>query len=248
MQGGHHKILVVDDVAANRELLSRYFGARGFQVAEADCGLTALSMIKQEHFDAVLLDILMPEMDGIEVLKRIRALWAKDSLPVVMVSALSAHRDVKLALELGANDYIGKPVDLPSALAKLQRAVDSQKQTTSTGALHRVNALGASLRNRKEKRRKPRQQVQGVAWIFTDKQVPPTQCVVADLTPLGACIVLKKDQQLLDHFVLLLSESGTACKNCRVVWRSGLKVGVEFSEGMSDKPRPGAGALIDRLL
>ena len=68
----HGKLLVVDDVTINRDLLSRYFGARGFQIVEADCGLTALNTIKQQHIDAVLLDIFMPGLDGIEVLKRIR--------------------------------------------------------------------------------------------------------------------------------------------------------------------------------
>src|ERR1700760_1240009 len=143
MHVGLQKILVVDDVAANRELLSRYFGARGFQVVEADCGLTALNMIKKGRFSAVLLDILMPEIDGIEVLKRIRAFCTKDALPVIMVSALNAQHDVKLALDLGANDYGSKPVDLPSALAKLQRAIGNQKQTTLAEDRNGINAPGA---------------------------------------------------------------------------------------------------------
>lgn len=247
MQGGQHRILVVDDVAANRELLSRYFGARGFQVAEADGGLTALSMIKQERFSAVLLDILMPEIDGIEVLKRIRTVCTKDSLPVVMVSALNAQHDVKLALELGANDYISKPVDLPSALAKLQRAIASRKQPTAAEHLNGVSAAGAGSRNYKDMRRVPRRQVQANAWIHTGGQVAPAQCRVADLTALGACIVLQTDQRLPNDFTLL-SENGAAWKSCRLVWRSGLKAGVAFGEESSDKPRPGAGALINRLL
>jgi CheY-like chemotaxis protein len=247
MQGGQHKILVVDDVAANRELLSRYFGARGFQIAEADCGLTALSMIKQERFSAVLLDILMPEIDGIEVLKRIRAFCTKDALPVVMVSALNAQHDVKLALDLGANDYVSKPVDLPSALVKVQRAIASQKQTTGAEHLNGVAGAGAGSRNCKEMRRVPRRQVQGLAWVHTGEQMPPARCRVTDLTALGACIVLQTDRGLPDHFILL-SENGAAWKSCRLVWRSGLKAGVAFGEELSDKPRPGTGALINRLL
>src|ERR1700761_8411733 len=106
MPVSQNKLLVVDDVAVNRDLLTRYFGARGFQVYEAAGGLTALNMIKQEQFDAVFLDILMPEIDGIEVLKRIRAIHPYTGLPIIMVSALNAHHDIKLALELGANDYV----------------------------------------------------------------------------------------------------------------------------------------------
>jgi len=247
MQGSQHKILVVDDVAANRELLSRYFGARGFQIAEADGGSTALSMIKHERFGAVLLDILMPEIDGIEVLKRIRAVYTKDSLPVIMVSALNAQHDVKLALELGANDYVTKPVDLPSALAKLQRAIGSQKQTTSAEHLNGGGLARAGSRDYRDMRRMPRRQVQASAWVHTDGQVAPAQCRVADLTALGACIILQTDQGLPDHFTLL-SANGATWKTCRLVWRSGLKAGVAFGEDLSDKPRPGTGALIDRLL
>lgn len=245
MQGGQHKILVVDDTAANRELLSRYFGVRGFQIAEADCGLTALSMIKQERFSAVLLDILMPEMDGIEVLKNIRTFWTKDSLPVIMVSALHAQHDVKLALELGANDYISKPVDLPSALAKVQRAIGSQNQTARAGDARGIGAQGAT--SRKEMRRTPRRQVRCSAWVDVGEQVPPAQCMVADLNALGARIVLQTDQRLPDRFILL-SENGAPWKGCRLAWRSGLQAGVEFCEELNGKPRAATGALINRLL
>ena len=67
-----YRLLVVDDIVENRALLRRYFGNRGFQIAEADCGATALALMKRQRFDAVLLDIMMPGIDGIEVLKRIR--------------------------------------------------------------------------------------------------------------------------------------------------------------------------------
>ncbi len=117
------QLLVVDDRAENRNLLSRYFGARGFEVAQADCGVTALNMIKQQRFDAVLLDILMPEIDGIEVLKKIRESHAQADLPVIVVSGQTASRDIRLALDLGANDYIIKPIDFDAAWIKLQRAL-----------------------------------------------------------------------------------------------------------------------------
>ena len=250
MQGGRYKLLVVDDIAANRDLLNRYFSSRGFQVSEADCGLTALSMINQERFNAVFLDILMPEIDGIEVLKKIRASHTSDYLPVIMVSALNAHRDVKLALDLGANDYVTKPVDLASALTKLERALAPQKQKETARAEHPtgVSAAGGYVRGRKEMRRKPRRQSQCTAWILIDKHVPPIECKVADLSMLGARIVLPRDQKLPDHFILLLSENGTAWQNCRLVWQTGLKAGMEFTGGSTDKPRPGTGAFVDCLL
>lgn len=241
MQGGQYKLLIVDDIAANRDLLSRYFGARGFQIGEADSGLSALSLIKQERFNAVFLDILMPEIDGLEVLKRIRGIYTRSDLPVIMVSALSAHHDTKLALELGANDYVTKPVDLSSALAKLQRALQRQVALSSGRAIE-------SSCNRKEKRRKPRRQSQCTAWIRTAKHVPPIECRVSDLTLLGACVALKKDQQLPGQFIFLLSEGGSVWQNCRLVWRAGMKLGIEFTGKLNENERPGLGAVIDRLL
>ena len=83
---GQRLLLVVDDIAENRDLFRRYFGSRGFQMAQADCGATALGLIKRQRFDAVLLDIVMPEIDGIEVLKRIREVNPKTELPVIMVA------------------------------------------------------------------------------------------------------------------------------------------------------------------
>jgi DNA-binding response OmpR family regulator len=118
---GHHQLLIVDDISENRALLRRYFGSRSFQIVEADCGATALALIQRQRFDAVLLDIMMPGIDGIEVLKRIREAHSKAELPVLMVSARNASMDISLALDLGANDYISKPINLADALARVQR-------------------------------------------------------------------------------------------------------------------------------
>jgi CheY-like chemotaxis protein len=114
------RLLVVDDLADNRILLSRFFGGRGFQIVQAESGPAALALIDQQNFDAVLLDILMPGMDGIEVLKRIRNSRSQANLPVIMVSGKAASMDISLALDLGANDYITKPIDLAAALVRVQ--------------------------------------------------------------------------------------------------------------------------------
>ncbi len=114
------RLLVVDDLADNRALLSRLFASRGFETAQADSGAAALAMIERQPFDAVLLDIMMPGMDGIEVLKIIRVTRSPSHLPVIMVSGKSAKMDIALALELGANDYITKPIDTADAFARVQ--------------------------------------------------------------------------------------------------------------------------------
>jgi CheY-like chemotaxis protein len=293
---GHGTLLVVDDTADNRDLLIRYFGARGFQVAEADCGATALSMIKQQHFDAVLLDIIMPEIDGIEVLKRIRASHTLADLPVIMVSGQSARRDIRLALDLGATDYFIKPIDLAVALTKLQHALgvlpdkQTNPQVPETAGADRVNkanarapdtgtlqsaatqirkesdpayaeqltgkdaqnsrAVAGNFHNSRELRRKARRQLQCTAWILLDKQMPPIKCTIADLSVLGTCVVLQSEQDLPNEFILLLTENGRAWFNCRLVWRTGLKVGIEFTSGLTEsgKERRQIGASVDLLL
>jgi DNA-binding response OmpR family regulator len=114
------RVLVVDDIPENRILLCRYFGIRGFMMVQAESGAAALTMIQRQSFDAVLLDIMMPGMDGIEVLKRIRALHSPLNLPVIMVSGKSARMDISLAMDLGANDYLTKPIDLAAAVIRVR--------------------------------------------------------------------------------------------------------------------------------
>jgi DNA-binding response OmpR family regulator len=114
------RLLIVDDIEDNRRLLSRRFARRGFKSIEADSGPTALDLIAQHTFDLVLLDIMMPGIDGIEVLRRIRAKHSPESLPVIMVTAKAFSKDIIDAIELGANDYIIKPVDFSVAFLRVQ--------------------------------------------------------------------------------------------------------------------------------
>ncbi len=120
MSAQQTRLLVVDDIADNRAILNRFFRRRGFDVAEAENGVAALALIAEQNFDAVLLDVLMPEMDGLETLKRIRATHSPSSLPVIMVTAKVESKDIVQALELGANDYITKPIDFSIAFARVQ--------------------------------------------------------------------------------------------------------------------------------
>jgi diguanylate cyclase (GGDEF)-like protein len=113
------RLLVVDDIADNRAILNRYFRRRGFDIVEADNGAAALALIAEQAFDAVLLDVVMPGMNGIEALKQIRANHSPTSLPVIMVTAKVESEDVVRALELGANDYITKPIDFAVASARI---------------------------------------------------------------------------------------------------------------------------------
>ena len=117
------RLLIVDDIADNRAVLSRRFVKRGFEIVEADCGAEALRLVEEQTFDVVLLDVMMPDMDGIDVLRRLRAKFSPSVLPVVMVTAKTQTEDIVEALKNGANDYVTKPVDLSIVLARVNSQV-----------------------------------------------------------------------------------------------------------------------------
>jgi diguanylate cyclase (GGDEF)-like protein len=120
-------LLVVDDVADNRAVLTRRFERNGFKVSEAAGGVEALRMIEAQTFDLVLLDVMMPDMEGTEVLQTIRATRPSSVLPVIMVTARTMSDDVVQSLRLGADDYVTKPVDFPVALARVKTQLARRK-------------------------------------------------------------------------------------------------------------------------
>jgi len=113
-------LLVVDDNAENREILARRLERRGFQVMAAEDGQKALQAIQDEHIDLVLLDIMMPGISGIDVLRRVRETFSDEELPIIMATAKTDSEDVVAALDLGANDYVTKPIDFPVVLARVK--------------------------------------------------------------------------------------------------------------------------------
>ncbi|MFY9954759.1 putative bifunctional diguanylate cyclase/phosphodiesterase [Bradyrhizobium sp.] len=122
-----HRLLIVDDVNDNRTLLTRRFERRGFEVVEADSGFAALELIDKEPFDLVLLDVMMPGIDGIETLRRIRRQKSASALPVIMVTAKTGTNHIVDALELGANDYVTKPVDFAVAFARVNTQIGRKR-------------------------------------------------------------------------------------------------------------------------
>ena len=121
------RILVVDDVADNRAILLRRFQRHGFEVTEADTGLKALELIDSHEFDLVLLDVMMPGIDGVETLRRIRRLKSASILPVIMVTAKTESENIVESLGLGANDYVTKPVDFAVALARANTQIGRRR-------------------------------------------------------------------------------------------------------------------------
>ena len=114
------KILVVDDTPGNVKLLTDLLTVKGYEVATAESGREALARIDADCPDLVLLDVMMPGMNGYEVCQRIRQNPATELLPVVMVTALDPSQERTKGIEAGADDFLGKPVNQQELLARVR--------------------------------------------------------------------------------------------------------------------------------
>src|SRR6266567_4123229 len=114
------RVLVVDDVSANVKLLEARLSAEYFDVMTAVSGQEALKICERAECDVVLLDVMMPDMDGFEVCRRLKADMATHHIPVVMVTALDHPSDRVKGLEAGADDFLTKPVSDVALIARVR--------------------------------------------------------------------------------------------------------------------------------
>lgn len=135
------RVLVVDDVPANVKILEAKLTAEYFEVLTASHGRAALEIAQAEQPDIILLDVMMPEMDGFEVCRRLKADTRTAHIPVVMVSALSDTSDRVTGLDAGADDFLTKPVnDLillsrVKSLVRLKASMDEWRLREATSGL-----------------------------------------------------------------------------------------------------------------
>tara|TARA_B100001939_G_scaffold342673_1_gene354147 strand:+ start:9726 stop:11099 length:1374 start_codon:yes stop_codon:yes gene_type:complete len=147
------RILVVDDVIQNVKLLEAKLSSEYFDVLTAMNGEEALAVIEKEQPDLVLLDVMMPGMDGFEVCRRIRQNPASSHIPVVMVTALDQPKDRVAGLEAGADDFLTKPVqDLPlfarvRSLVRLKVLMDELRMRETTGMNFGLNIANDAGKN-----------------------------------------------------------------------------------------------------
>lgn len=135
----NYTILIADDEPEIRTLLRLYLENENYQIIEAENGKQALELLKKEHVDLCLLDIMMPEMDGYEAYKKIREI--KD-IPALMLSAKGEEYDKLQGFELGIDDYVVKPFSIRELMARigviLQRNQKNRKKTEAEGAYQEV--------------------------------------------------------------------------------------------------------------
>lgn len=128
------RILIADDDPFLRELLVHKLSAAGHQVSTAEDGGSALSQARERTHDLIVLDAMMPILDGFEVLRRLRADLATATIPVIMLTSLRREEDIVGALKLGAADYLVKPFIPDELVARIGRLLPAgSAHETSTG-------------------------------------------------------------------------------------------------------------------
>ncbi len=137
------RVLVVDDENLNREVLCRRLQREGYRPTGAASGPEALKLIRKEQFDAILLDILMPEMSGMEVLGELKEDPLLRHLPVIMLSALTDVDRVARCIELGADDYLSKPLTAVLLRARLRASLEKQKLAGEILRASKLQSVGA---------------------------------------------------------------------------------------------------------
>jgi DNA-binding response OmpR family regulator len=131
-------ILVVDDQSSVRTLLKDYLSSQGYRVVTANDGQEALFVARHEHPNLVLLDIMMPKMDGYQFLSAFRR---ENQVPVIVLSAKEEETDTVLGLELGADDYVIKPFRMRELLARVRAALGRVETPVEPASLLRVGEL-----------------------------------------------------------------------------------------------------------
>ncbi len=143
------EILIVEDEEFNRDIMARRLQSCNYNLRFAVNGQEALDMVAESKPDAILLDIMLPEIMGLQVLHTLRQQYSMVDLPIIMVTAIDEDQRIIRALELGANDYISKPINFPILIARLQTqlslkqlsALNNEFLTTASHDLRRPIAV-----------------------------------------------------------------------------------------------------------
>src|SRR3982751_775545 len=132
-------ILLVDDEESIQKLLTYPLEREGFRVLQARDGEEALARFAAEHVDLVVLDLMLPKLDGLEVCKRLRA---RSAVPIIMLTARDDELDKVLGLELGADDYITKPFSIREFRSRVRALLRRARATPPPAADERIESAG----------------------------------------------------------------------------------------------------------
>ena len=220
------KILIAEDEPKLLTVLCDYFRSRGDVPCPAKDGLEALELAETEEFDGVLLDIMMPGLNGLSVC---RALRQKSDVPIVFLTALSDEEDKLLGYELGADDYVTKPFSLAVLYAKVTALINRSRGSVLTGDRMTAGEITLTLSSQTIT-------VQGTHVSLTPKEYSLLLCLMRNR---GA--VLSREQLLVKcwgydyegearavdtHIRRLRDKLGTAAGHIRTVYKTGYKLEV----------------------
>lgn len=189
------KILVVDDEHSILTLLEYNLTQAGYQVVTAEDGKSAYKLIKKENFDFVILDIMLPEMDGMDVCRRVRQ--EKINTPILMLTAKDDEYDKIIGLELGADDYMTKPFSPREVIARIKaigRRLEPEERTTAgseqrQSSTDRKSVVKSTETVEEDKEKESPLQVEDHVLLFKDLEIHTDRYEVivrgeeADLTP-----------------------------------------------------------------
>lgn len=176
------KILIVEDDARLREVLCDYFRSKGDDPTAAADGMEALRLLGEADFDAVLLDIMMPELDGLSVCRAVRR---TNDVPIIFLTALSAEEDKLLGYELGADDYVTKPFSMSVLYAKTAALIRRSRRSVLAG--DRIEAGGITLEDSTRRVFAGKTEV-----VLTPKEFSLLRCLM-----LNRNIILSREQLLV---------------------------------------------------
>lgn len=132
------KILVVDDEIKIREIIKEYAEFEGYEVAQAEDGMQAVEMVKNQDFDIIIMDVMMPKLDGYSACKEIRKI---KQIPVIMLSARGEEYDKLFGFEIGVDDYVVKPFSPKELMARIRAVLNRASASQRTEDVIRYEGL-----------------------------------------------------------------------------------------------------------
>jgi DNA-binding response OmpR family regulator len=221
------RLLVVDDNEMNRDMLARRLARSGYLVDVAENALQLLQRVKENGLDLVLLDIEMPQISGFDALKALRNDYSPSQLPIIMVTARNQRTDIVKAINLGANDYLTKPIDFPVALARIGTQL-SHKRTQVT----QVSGKRTTESPLAARRYVPRYPFTADAEIVDLKSGTRVKGVTSDLSLAGCFVCTYRLAEIGTRVRLTLTRKDQNVMMLAVVRvvKPGTGIGIEFLE------------------
>src|SRR3954470_19848670 len=121
------RILIIDDDAITSNMFAQMFARNDFKAQTASQPANALNLLQTNDFDLVLLDIFMPEINGVDLLKEIRKIPRLAMIPIIMITSSNDGNDLAASFEHGANDFLTKPINMHAALARIKAQINSKR-------------------------------------------------------------------------------------------------------------------------